>query len=86
MPRPKSEITNQRGYVGIRLTEEQREIYRKLGGPDWLRAYLNDIIERHSDKPRPQKINPATTERMVAVRQVRPQEVSFQVRAHRPFG
>lgn len=46
MPRPKSEITGQQGYVGVRLTEAQRELFYELGGPKWLRAQLAQILER----------------------------------------
>jgi hypothetical protein len=49
MPRAKSELTGQQGFVGVRLTEAQRETFYKLGGAAWLRAYLNDIIARRED-------------------------------------
>ena len=49
MPRPKSEITGQQGFVGMRLTEKQREAFKELGGPKWLRAYLNDILARREE-------------------------------------
>jgi len=46
MPRPKSALTGQKGFVGARLTEEQREAFYKLGGAKWLRAYLNNVINK----------------------------------------
>lgn len=46
MPRPKSEITGQLGYVGIRLTALQREEYKRIGGHAWLRKYLADSIRK----------------------------------------
>jgi hypothetical protein len=49
MPRPKSDITGQQGYVGMRLTVDQREVFRKLGGAQWLRDYLNLIIKGTSE-------------------------------------
>lgn len=49
MPRAKSELTGQQGFVGVRLTEAQRETFYKLGGATWLRACLNDIIARKED-------------------------------------
>jgi hypothetical protein len=49
MPRPKSALTGQKGFVGMRLTEKQREVFYKLGGATWLRTYLNDIIDRREE-------------------------------------
>lgn len=46
MPRPKSEITGQQGFIGIRLTEAQRELFYELGGPKWLRAHLAGILDQ----------------------------------------
>jgi hypothetical protein len=46
MPRPKSEITGQQGFIGIRLTEAQRKEYKRLGGPAWLRKVLAESINK----------------------------------------
>ena len=48
MPRVKSEITNA-PVIGVRVTEEEHEVYKKLGGGRWLRAYLTDIVERRKE-------------------------------------
>jgi len=43
MPRPKSEIT---GYktTSFRMTPEQKEMFKAIGGIEWLRNYLNRQI------------------------------------------
>lgn len=46
MPRPKSEITGQPTRVGIRLTPSQRDEYKRLGGPNWLRELLRQSIDK----------------------------------------
>lgn len=40
MPRPKSEITKGTNMC-VRLTNEQKDMFKVLGGADWLRKYLN---------------------------------------------
>ena len=39
MPRPKSELTGQTN-VNIRMTKEQKQMFKDLGGAEWLRKYL----------------------------------------------
>ena len=40
MPRPKSEIT--KGTIMcVRLTNEQKDMFKVLGGAEWLRKYLD---------------------------------------------
>jgi hypothetical protein len=43
MPRPKSEIT---GYktISFRMTPAQKEMFKAMGGIQWLRNYLNRQI------------------------------------------
>ena len=41
MPRPKSEITGSKINIGLRLTPDQADMFKALGGIDWLRKYLN---------------------------------------------
>ena len=74
MPRPKSAITGQRGFVGIRLTEAQREAYKKLGGPAWLRGYLDDMIAGRKKAP---ASDTRGTAKVVAVRPARPKQVPY---------
>ena len=60
MPRPKTEITGQPTRVGIRLTLLQRDEYRRLGGPAWLRKLLNlNIVKRQKRKQRAEETNKA---------------------------
>ncbi len=40
MPRPKSEITKGTNMC-VRLTNEQKDMFKVLGGAEWLRKYLN---------------------------------------------
>ena len=40
MPRPKSEITKGTNMC-VRLTNEQKDMFKVLGGADWLRKYLD---------------------------------------------
>lgn len=82
MPRAKSEITGG-PVIGLRVTEEEYEVYKKLGGGRWLRAYLRDIIERRKEDA---KANSATTRGMVAVYQARPEPVPKSTKTNRPFG
>ena len=44
MPRPKSEITGSKVNIGLRMTEDQRDMFKALGGIDWLRKYLDRQI------------------------------------------
>jgi hypothetical protein len=44
MPRPKSEITKNRMFVGLWLTPQQKDMFKDLGGVEWLRNYLNRQI------------------------------------------
>ena len=46
MPRPKSEITGKQIQITVRVTEAQREAYKELGGPTWLRTQLAAEISR----------------------------------------
>ena len=41
MPRPKSEITGSKINIGLRMTPDQADMFKALGGVDWLRKYLN---------------------------------------------
>ena len=43
MPRPKSIITDG-AYVSMRMTKEQKEMFKDIGGADWLRNYLQRQI------------------------------------------
>ena len=40
MPRPKSEITKGTNMC-VRLTNEQKDMFKVLGGAEWLRNYIN---------------------------------------------
>lgn len=82
MPRAKSEITNA-PVIGVRVTEEEHEVYKKLGGGRWLRAYLTDIIERRKEDA---KANAATATGMVAVYPAQPKPVPKSTKTNRPFG
>ena len=41
MPRPKSEITGSKINIGLRMTPDQADMFKALGGIDWLRKYLD---------------------------------------------
>ena len=41
MPRPKSELTGSKINIGLRMTPDQADMFKALGGIDWLRKYLN---------------------------------------------
>lgn len=43
MPRPKSELTGQT-TVHLRMSAEQKEMFKDIGGAEWLRKYLNRQI------------------------------------------
>ena len=84
MPRAKSEITNA-PVIGVRVTEEEHEVYKKLGGGRWLRAYLTDIVERRKQDAQENAAITATIPGMVAVYPARPQPVPKSTKANRPF-
>ena len=42
MPRPKSEMTNSKKAIGVRMTEWEYQEWVKLGGTKWLRQQLLD--------------------------------------------
>jgi hypothetical protein len=44
MPRPKSEITGTGTNMCVRLTPDQKDMFKVLGGAEWLRNYLNRQI------------------------------------------
>ena len=44
MPRQKSEITGSKVNIGLRMTENQRDMFKALGGIQWLRNYLDRQI------------------------------------------
>ena len=82
MPRPKSDITGAH-TVGVRLSKEEYEVYRKLGGGPWLRAYLKDIATRRKEDA---QANTATATGMVAVYPAQPKPVPKSTKTNRPFG
>ena len=41
MPRPKCEITGSKINIGLRMTPDQADMFKALGGIDWLRKYLD---------------------------------------------
>ena len=41
MPRPKSEITGSKINIGLRMTPDQADMFKAMGGIDWLRKYLD---------------------------------------------
>ena len=44
MPRPKSEITESKVIIGLRMTLNQADMFKDLGGVQWLRNYLDRQI------------------------------------------
>ena len=44
MPRPKSEITGSKINIGLRMTSDQADMFKVLGGIQWLRSYLDRQI------------------------------------------
>jgi hypothetical protein len=42
MPRPKSELTNSKKAIGVRLTEWEYQEWIRLGSTKWLRQLLMD--------------------------------------------
>ena len=55
MPRPKSELTGGRArYIApdmsARLTEEQHIMFLRLGGSKWLRARINEAINKQKEQ------------------------------------
>ena len=71
MPRAKSKITGG-PVIGLRVTEEEHEVYKKLGGGRWLRAYLRDIIGRKAEDAEANAAIPRATTGMVAVYPAQP--------------
>lgn len=47
MPRPKSELTNNRRCVSIQLTPAQHAEWKRVGGQQWLRNLLALSIEQN---------------------------------------
>jgi hypothetical protein len=41
MPRSKSELTASKINIGLRMTPDQADMFKALGGIDWLRKYLD---------------------------------------------
>lgn len=41
MPRPKSELSGSKINIGLRMTPDQADMFKALGGIDWLRKYLD---------------------------------------------
>ena len=41
MPRPKSELTGSKINLSLRMTPDQADMFKALGGIDWLRKYLD---------------------------------------------
>ena len=41
MPRAKSELTGSKINLSLRMTQDQADMFKALGGVDWLRKYLN---------------------------------------------
>jgi len=44
MPRPKSEITGYKINIVVRVNDKQKEMFKDIGGAEWLRNYLNRQI------------------------------------------
>jgi hypothetical protein len=44
MPREPTEITKVICSINIRVTEEQKEMFKAIGGATWLRSHLNRQI------------------------------------------
>jgi len=44
MPRPKTELTGSNTTIYVRLTSKQKEMFKDIGGADWLRNYLQRQI------------------------------------------
>ena len=47
MPRPKSELTKNRRYVGLYLTPDQHKEWKRLGAQVFARALLDASIEQN---------------------------------------
>ena len=84
MPRPRSDITNSPA-IGVRVTVEEYEIYKKLGGGPWLRAYLQDIAARRKEDAQANTAHATATERVVAVRSAGPAALSQDSKTNRLF-
>ena len=44
MPRPKSQITSYKINIVVRVNNKQKEMFKDIGGAEWLRNYLNRQI------------------------------------------
>ena len=56
MPRPKSEMTDSRKGISIRMSAWEHEVYIGLGGNKWIRALLKErkkemVKEAHQKSP-----------------------------------
>lgn len=49
MPRPKSELTKNRRFVGIHLTPQELVEWKRLGGQKWIRGVLKASNHANSD-------------------------------------
>lgn len=50
MARPKSELTGNSKYVGVRLTNSHYNEWKRLGGAMWLRRELSRSIQNENKK------------------------------------
>jgi hypothetical protein len=50
MPRPKSELTGQPIFIGVRTTLPLKLEFQRLGGSVWLRQFLTKSLEKHQSK------------------------------------
>ena len=85
MPRAKSELTDA-PIIGVRVTKEEHEVYKKLGGGRWLRTYLKDIADRRQEDAQANAAIPRATTGMVAVYPAQPKPVPKSTKTNRPFG
>lgn len=81
MPRAKSEITGAH-TIGVRISLEEYDVYKKLGGGPWLRSYLKDIATRRKEDAQANSAHARPTERMVAVRSAGPTALSKSQTQH----
>ena len=56
MPRPKSEITKGTNMC-VRLTNEQKDMFKVLGGAEWLRKYLDRQLLSEEIKIRQENVS-----------------------------
>jgi hypothetical protein len=50
MPRPKSDLTGQTIFIGVRTTPSLKEEFKRLGGASWLRRVLSQSLEKHQQE------------------------------------